>query len=155
MEENILDKQQIEHRGRRRDLLPRWIKFFVWVFLVVGIIVPVCLVFGAFGMTVDLALYGLETIYPLSPLGLFITGLFALKGIVAFSLWTEKTWAIKSGIVDAILGITTCLFLMFILPLISDVIGFRTSFRMELLFLIPYLWKMITIKTPWETIEQQ
>lgn len=153
MQETILDKPEVESRSlRRRNLLPRWIKFFVWVFMVFSFLAPISLVVGLLGMKQDLALYGLETIYPLSIVGLIIISLFAYKGVVGFGLWTEKKWAIKAAIIDAIVGITVCLFLMFILPLISDLIGFRTSFRAELLLLIPYLWKMVKIKTEWETM---
>lgn len=158
MQETILDKQHAEPGNkRRRDLLPLWIKFFVWLFLIFSLIVPFSLALGAIGVTLELALYGLETIYPFSIIGLFIIFLFALKGVVGFGLWTEKKWAVRFAIVDGIIGIITCLCIMFVLPRITDLFvygiyfEYSKSYRLELLFLIAYLWKMVKIKKEWET----
>ena len=96
MSDNILDEQQFGYSAlRRRDLLPLWIKIFIWIFLIFGTILPVILILGIIGINFNLSLYGLETTQPLSLIGLLITILFALKGIVAFGLWMEKEWAIK------------------------------------------------------------
>lgn len=155
MNENILDEPQLENSNlRRRDLLPTWIKVFVWIFLIFGVTVPVVLILGVVGMNFNLSLYGLETIRPLSLIGIFITILFGLKGVVAFGLWTEKEWAVNLAIVDAIIGIIVCVFVMLILPFIGDTNGMNISLRLELIPLIPYLIKMRKIKNEWlERIE--
>ena len=135
---------------RRKTLLPLWIKIFVWIFLVFGAITPIGLIFGILGYEVELSLYGLETVEPLSISGICILAAFLLKGIVSYGLLTEKKWAIILGIIDAILGFTICLFLM-IYPIIFSDSGINFTFRLEIIFLIPYLIKMIKIKSEWES----
>jgi hypothetical protein len=115
------------------------------------LLIPVALVFGLMGKDFNLALYGFETWQPVSMGGVFIMLLFALKGIVAFGLWTEKYWAVNMTLMDGILGIVICLFVMVFLPLVSD--EFRLSLRLELLFLIPYLIKMWRIKPVWARVQ--
>ncbi len=81
-----------------------------------GLIVPIGLVLGVLGISFNLALYGLETMNSTSFIGLIIISLFAIKGAVSIGLWTEKDWAIKLAIADAIIGIVVCFIVMSILP---------------------------------------
>jgi len=46
---------------RRRNLLSWWIKIFIWIFLVFGVIIPVALIFGIMGKKFQISLYGIET----------------------------------------------------------------------------------------------
>ena len=108
---------------------------------------PVMIVLGILGYRAQLALYGFETNEPLSLIGITIILLFVIKGITAFGLLKEKYWAIKIGIADAIIGITICTCLM-LYPIINSEANF--SLRLELVALIPYLLKLIKIKTEWE-----
>lgn len=149
MEKNILDEQQFESsKLRRRDLLPMWIKIFTWIFLIFGAIVPIILILGIIGMSANLSLYGLETMQPLSLTGIIITILFALKGVVAFGLWTEKEWAVTLAIIDAVIGILVCITIMAIIPLLSKY-GMSINLRLELIPLFLYLIKMREIKSEW------
>jgi uncharacterized membrane protein (DUF2068 family) len=118
--------------------------------MVLGAIVPVIIVIGIAGLSASLALYGLETTGPMSVTGIVITALFALKGIVAYGLWTEKHWAVDLGIIDAILGIVICSFVMFVYPFVDSTHGFAISFRLELAVLIPYLLKLKKLQSPWK-----
>tara|TARA_X000000368_G_C22607672_1_gene526560 strand:- start:36 stop:482 length:447 start_codon:yes stop_codon:yes gene_type:complete len=148
MNENILDDQQISNRkSRRRDLLPVWIKVFIWIFLIFGAIVPVAIILGIIGINFNISLYGLETMKPISLIGMFIIFLFGLKGVIAFGLWTEKNWSVNLAIIDAIIGIIVCVFIISI-----SFIENRTniSLRLELIPLILYLIKMRKIKVEWE-----
>lgn len=146
-ETEILDSELSPAKERRRKLLPVWIKIFLWIFMIFGIIAPIGLILGIIGIDFNLALYGLETTNALSITGLLIILFFAIKGIVSFGLWTEKDWAINLAIVDAIIGIVACSIVMLVLPFISDNIGFNV--RLELIALIPYLIKMRKIKGDW------
>lgn len=151
-ETDILDAfATSEKKVRRRALLPWWIKTFAWIFLAFGALAPVGLIFGAFGVQFDLALYGLKTNQPFSSLGLCIMAMFILKGIAAFALWTEKNQAIIIGQIDAVVGIAVCVFVMVVYPFIDDQAGFRFFFRLELLLLIPFLVKLGKIKDEWNT----
>jgi hypothetical protein len=148
MNENILDEPQFESSSlRRRDLLPGWIKVFTWIFLIFGAMMPIVLILGIVGMNFQISLYGLETNQPLSLIGIFLTAIFALKGVTAFGLWTEKEWAVQIAILDAVFGIILCIYLT-ILSSATD--SFGNNIRLEILILIPYLIKMIKIKSDWK-----
>jgi uncharacterized membrane protein (DUF2068 family) len=136
---------------RRRDLLPWWIKIFIWIFLVFGAIIPVAIIFGVIQYKFQISLYGIETNNPLSIIGTFLMFLFLLKAVVAYGLWTEKDWAVNLGIIDTILGISVCIFVMFIYPFINTISGFILNLRLELLFLIPFLLKLLKIKIGWNS----
>ncbi len=147
--ENPLDLEPllIGKTIRRRKLIPLWIKIFIWIFIVFGCFVPLILLISLSGTQSSLALYGLETNNTYSNIGLLICSLFLFKGITAFGLWTETSWAIKLGIIDAIIGIVICSAVM-IAPLFNSNSGF--SFRLELILLVPYLIWLFKIKVSWE-----
>ena len=145
--ETVLDGNFSENQHesvRRRKLLPGWIKFFIWVFMIFGVIAPVGLFLGIFGLNFELSVYGMHTNNPLSTVGLFIIGTFLCHGIVAFSLWTEKDWAIDIAIALAIISIAFCLYTMFF-----SSAGF-SMIRLELVLLIPYLIKLSKIRPDWK-----
>lgn len=146
--EEILDDELLPKVLRRRKLLPTWIKIFLWIFMVFGIVAPIGLVLGLLGFDFNIALYGLETTRALSVIGMLIIALLAIKGAVSYGLWTEKDWAVKLAIADAIIGIVVCVLVMLVPPFLAGNNGF--SFRLELLVLMPYLLKMQKIKTNWE-----
>src|SRR5690606_20319025 len=104
---------------RRRKLLPWWIKVFTWLFLVFAGMSVICLVLGVWGMSINMAMYGLQTNEPLSITGLILFTVIWIKGITALALWLERDWAIKAGIFDAIFGIVFCVFMMVVYPFIT------------------------------------
>ncbi len=138
---------------RRRDLLPIWMKFFVWVFLILaGISIIIKLIFLFTGLsfgTKEVSIYGMETFDRFSFLGFFITFLLLLKVVTAFAMWTEKKWAIDIGITDAVIGIIVCGFIMFETFLNSSEDS-KFSFRFEIIFLIFYLLKCLKINETWK-----
>ncbi len=136
---------------RRRDLLPKWIKVFVWIFLIFGALMPVAILLAMLNSQFQMALYGIETNQPRSLEGVFLMCLFSYKFLVAYGLWYEKKWAVNLAIVDAIFGIVVCGLLMFY-PLFNTVDGLKFNFRLEWLALIPYLMKMIKIRGKWEIL---
>jgi hypothetical protein len=148
LKDRILEDELSPLQKRRRDLLPIWIQIFVWIFMVLGTLAPICFFLGFMGINLNLALYGLETTNPLSILGITLMGLFAFKGMVAFGLWTEKPWAVSGAIIDGILGIVICVLVMIVLPFISN--GTSINLRLELVPLIPYVLKMRGILSEWD-----
>ncbi len=136
----------------RRQLLPTWIKVFLWIFLVTGGLAGLGFIGGLFGAWYEISLYGLETTNPLSPIGLFLTVLFLLKSLTAFALWTEKDWAIDAAFLDAIVGILVCSGMMFVFPFFGE--GFNISIRLELPVLILFLYKMNKIKDDWKVARE-
>lgn len=153
MEDHVydpLDDIRNQLKKTRRQLLPLWIKVFLWIFLVLGGFVVLGFLAGLFGTSFSLELYGLETTDPLNPIGLFLTVLFLIKVITAFGLWTEKDWAIQVAYFDAIVGICVCVVMMFVYPFLSLDNDFHFNIRLELIALIPYLIKMNQIKDEWK-----
>lgn len=152
MKEHLLDEFTAEKQAamrRRRSLLPVWMKLFIWLFMTVGILSVPIFVVGCLGSHFLVALYGLETDEPSSFAGFFLTALFAFKGLVSFFLWFEKRPAITLGIIDACIGILICIGVMFgfgfFLPY-----RVSASFRLEIVFLIVYLIKLINIREKWK-----
>lgn len=135
---------------RRRQLLPWWIKVFAWLFLVAGALTPIALIAGMFDYRLQLAIYGISTMQPLSVYGLIVSSLFLLKGAASFGLLFEKGWAITVAKIDAVIGICVCIFVMLIFPTLEGRSG-TMSFRLELLLLIPYLVKVTKIGSRWGT----
>lgn len=143
----LLESLEREAIVQRRQLLPTWIKVFIWIFIVFGGLGILGFVGGLFSARFEASLFGLETNDPSSPVGLFICFLFVFKGIAALALWMEKDWAVDLAIADALLGIGVCTAVM-LLPLVYPASKF--SFRLELLLLIPYLLKLISIRKQWK-----
>jgi len=134
----------------RRELLPWWMKVFIWIFMIFGILAPIGLVFGFMGSTYGLAFYGLETNQPFSIIGIIVLAVYLLKGVTAFALWAETDIAINLGLIDAVIGIVICTAVMFVFPFIDDQPGFQLSFRLELALLIIYLIKLQKIRPEWK-----
>jgi hypothetical protein len=154
MEDAILDSNLFkqENSKRRRSLFPWWIKTFIWIFLILGSIVPFGLIYGLLGYQFKISLYGFETSNPISIDGLYLSILFLLKGLTAFALWTEKDWAIILGKTDAIIGIILCGYMMIVQPFFNIQTGFHLNIRLELILLIPFLIKLDKIKDEWKKL---
>jgi len=150
MNENLLDdlSSEMQRTIRRRSLIPIWIKIFIWIFLVMGALTISVIILGIAGFNFELDLYGYGANEVLSPTGILLSLLFLYKGFVSYSLWFEKDWAITVGLIDAIIGIIICVMSMIGISLTSV---YRTSFtfRLEIIFLIPYLIKLSSIKGKW------
>ncbi len=134
----------------RRQLLPLWMKIFLWIFLVIGGLSTLAFLASLFGMTYSVGIYGLNSNGPLNPLSFAVTLIYLVKAITAFAFWTEKDWAIEIAFLDAIVGIAVCCFMIFIYPFMFLENGFHFNLRLELIALIPYLIKLDKIKVEWK-----
>jgi hypothetical protein len=143
----ILEDLLVQNVTSRRKLLPIWMKVFIWLFMILGAITPLLVLTDLKGVHSKISAYGLETTQPLSTTGLIIYLIFLIKGVAAFGLWTEKDWAILIAKVDAILGITACVFIQWVLPFINS--KYQGGMPLEIAFLIPYLMKVIKIQPLW------
>lgn len=132
---------------RRRTLLPIWMKFFTWLFLIAGGFAITLPLVSLFLSNINLSIYGFATNQLWTFDGVTILIIFLFKGLVAFGLWFEKDWAIKLGIVDAVFGIIICLYSMFIQH--STWGNFDFNIRLEILVLVPYLIKLWKLKSIW------
>lgn len=126
-----------------------WIKIFIWIFFLTAFVSILILAFGVFLDETDLSLYGLETDYIYSPIGISICVIYLYKGFVSYGLWFEKDWGPTAGKIDAILGFAVCLFTMLVLPFLTEP---RFNLRLEILILIPYLRNMQKLEHSWKRI---
>jgi len=131
---------------RRRKLLPWWIMLFIWLFLIFSLAIPVGLVMGLLKCNFQISLLGLTTYQPISLVGGFLMLLFLFKAITAFSLWTEKKWAVGLAKVDAVISIVIC----FLVMIYSFFVLHSFSLRLELIVLFLYYYKMNQIQYDWE-----
>jgi len=134
---------------RRRKLLPWWVIGFIWLFLLFFAIMPIGIVMGLLKYTFNISLLGITTDQPISLTGLFLISLFAMKGVTAFALWTEKKWAVGLAKVDAVISIAVCFLVMGYIIFAQH--GF--SIRLELIVLFFYYYKMNQIQYDWENFE--
>lgn len=134
---------------RRRKLLPWWMKFFTWLFMIFGAFVPFASVLGMFSGNFNISLYGLDSSSPFSFIGISLIGIYLFKGITSFGLWTEKDWAIRFGQIDAIIGIVICFF-VFVATVISFMQNGNFNFRIDIVLLILYYVRLNKIKPEWK-----
>lgn len=137
MEEVIDIKQQ------RKSLVPKWIKFFGWIFILLGSVAPLLYIASAiFSFQASYELYGLSyngNAYSIIPL--IICVLASLTGVSAYGLLFAKNWGLMSCLVMGYVGLTITVLSMFITP---DIM-----IRLEPLIQIPYLIKLHKIKSQW------
>lgn len=141
MIETTLENKPEKTGMERRQLLPLWIKIFLWFFLILGCFVPLGLIASLFYVPFQLSVYGMTTTNPFSLSGLLIMLIMLYKGYTAFALWTGKKNAVLLAQIDAISGMLVCVIVM--------VMGPGIMLRLELIVLIPYLIKMTKIKSEW------
>jgi len=134
---------------RRRKLLPWWVIGFIWLFLLFFAIMPIGIIMGLLKYPFTISLLGITTHQPISLTGLFLISLFAVKGVTAFALWTEKQWAVGLAKVDAIISIAICFLVMAYIIFAQH--GF--SIRLELIAVFFYYYKMNQIQYDWENFE--
>lgn len=135
----------------KRELLPWWIKFFSWVFMIMGTLTFNLFLFdGVYKTQAFLGIYGFTTHHLFSALGLLIIIIFFLKAFAGYSLWFQKDYAIEIAKIDGFIGIILCT-LQMLLPLILSH-GEKFTFRFELLFLTPYLIRIYRIEKYWDKL---
>ena len=138
-----------ESPNYRRALLPAWIRFFTWFFMISAVASTLSAVFILIANQ-----FGISTFVSVKVVSSFvetITGiLFLTKTLTAYGLWFQKNWAVDLGISDAVVHIAFCVFMLFS----QQLTGFSNQLRLELLILIPYLVKLIQIKPRWDKLSQ-
>jgi len=148
--DEILNSNVVTINLKRRKLLPTWIKVFVWLFMIFGVVNFFILILASVNIIslIDLSLYGIQASKPFTTLWILILSLFLLKGIVAFGLWVGIKWGVNLAIVDAIVGVFICLFVLIYPFLDNDPIN-NITLRLELVVLIPYLLWLFRIRKIW------
>ncbi|QDP02424.1 hypothetical protein [Thalassotalea sp. PS06] len=140
--------QSLSLEQYRKNLIPKWIKVFGWLFIVMGVLVPLVGIFALVTQRVgSFSLYGLEAVGAIySSLALVVLALYVAHSICAYGLLFGKSWGINACIPLAYLSIAICIFTMFT--------GSETLIRLELAALIPYVMKLQKLKIQWQGTEQ-
>lgn len=134
----------LEHdiEPNRTDLLPWWIRYCNWLFILGIITVPIAFIMTLMGSdNVYFNVYGITARDVFSPAGIILASVILFNAFTAYALLTENDWAIDIAIVDAFIGIGLCFYTM------SAGAG---NFRYELIPLVLFLGKLLGIRTKWE-----
>lgn len=136
---------------KRRDLLPRIVRFFCWFFMA-GAVLSVMILFASLLQGQDLN--SNSSIFRITfRQGSYIAFGFAiLKGVVGWALWTEKKWVVRLALIDAILSILLWIYSVLVSPILSTG-PIAINIRLEIIALIPYLVKLVKMLTGWEKAE--
>lgn len=129
----------------RTELLPWWIRKCNWAFLLGGALVPVMFIQALTSDHFVVSAYGLTTNNIFSFQGFLLTFVFLFNAATAYSLLTERDWAIKVGIADALIGIGLCLYTMTTTPG-----SIWANFRFELIFLALFLRALMYLRADWD-----
>ena len=141
---------------RRRNMIPSWIRFFCWLFAILCPLAIVLIIIFSFTDVVNnISVYGLgaSDLFSFSSFLVFI--FLGTKGAAATGILLEKGWAIRLAIADGIMGAALSVYNMFFSSWITNTTTASftmTNFhlRFELVFIIPYLVKMVKIRQQWE-----
>lgn len=130
----------------RRSLLPWWIRFFSWAFMIAGVLSIFTVAISSIMSSIpNVSLYGLDAVLP-APFGQLASTLFmALSGLTGFYLWQEKKQAIQLGKICAIVGV-----LISIATTIGSISSGNFMIRLEIIFLILFYRKLNQLEYDWE-----
>lgn len=136
-----------EAETNRKKLIPLWIKIFGWLFIVMGVAVPLLPLVTAFlKQPATYEIFGLSYAgSPFHPMALLISAIVLALSISAYGLLFGKPWGLKACLVTGYGGIIICLATM----VYSLVALSALSIRLELLAQIPYLLKLHKLKPLW------
>ena len=137
-------------RRARWNLLPSWIQFFTFIFLlfsIFGIITGFNSLFQ--GNLIDDDIYGLSGTN-IKNIGELILIINMIKLLVVYGYFFQKDWAIKIGITDAIIGLFLC-----IIVLIISVFQNNLNFPFQGVILLIYLENIRPIRQKWENLKMR
>ena len=143
--QSIFEEMYDPDAVRRKDMIPKWIRFFCWLFAILGSFIMLGIM-----ATQIFPLYFNATVYGFSTgqtgyVTTLICGVYVLKLLTAIGLLTEKDWAVKLAIADGIIGLALCAY--------SIIVSFAHGIfplRLEIFVLTPYLVIMRSIRKDWE-----
>lgn len=130
----------------RRELLPFWIKVFIWIFIIGAVVIVGVVIAAIWSNYIPVSLYGLRTEYIDTDIGLFLAFIFLLKGVVSIALWRNWSKAIDLALFDAILGIVITIYVS-----LSSIGSSQINLRLEIFVLIYYLYCLIKVRHKWVT----
>jgi len=139
-------------RSNRYLLLPKWIRFFSWIFLFIGCGVTAIELLGfIFNFGGNLMLFGLQYSGPLrNPTAATFGGVFAFLGYTAYLLLWGKKEGRKAGLASGYIGIALCS-----LATVAAFIRGTLHIPFEPFFQIPFVIALHRLRGRWEEEHNQ
>jgi len=143
----LTDIVRTDLKAGRRALIPRWIKIFGWIFIVMGVSIPILDGFMAItGQPGSYALFGLHHYgSAFHPLAITVSAIILSLSVSAYGLLFGKSWGLNACLVTAYGSALICIGTM----AYSAFFEGQLTIRLELLVLGPYLMKLHRIKPLW------
>ncbi len=136
-----------EAEKARKKLIPIWIKVFGWIFIIMGIAVPVLpIVAPLLGQPATYEIFGLRHVgSPFDPMALLISAIILALSVSAYGLLFGKPWGLKACLATGYGGLVVCLGTMVYSLVALSVL----TLRLELIAQIPYLIKLHRVRPLW------
>ena len=134
-------------REERKRLVPTWIKVFGWLFIIMGISIPVLpFVTMSQGIPASYTIFGLSFVgSPFHPMALLIQAILLALAASAYGLLFGRAWGLKACLATGYLGVVLCV----LTTLYSIFVVGSFTLRLELLIQIPYLMRLHDMRPHW------
>ncbi len=146
--EQVVSHQEINSadKNNRKQLVPKWIKAFGWLFLIMGAAVPVLLISSiVFDFSARYLIFGLRYEGPaLAFMPIAISALILINSVCAFGLLFGKDWGLKACLVYGYIGLAIS-----VTTTIVTISSGGSTFNLDPLIQIPYLYKLHKIRKNW------
>ncbi len=136
-----------EAEKNRRKLVPLWIKIFGWLFILMGVAVPLMpFVTSIFDRPVNYEIFGLShNGSPFHSMAITISLIILSLSASAYGLLFGKSWGVKACLITGYAGVVICLTSMaYSLIFLSSL-----SIRLELIIQFLYILKLRKIEPLW------
>lgn len=140
---------------QRKDLLPGWIRSFCWIVIIGSAFIILC-----FWLIIGLNVTEMpewENQGNMTFMVIFMSAtivIYGFKIMVAIGLLRQASWAVVCGLVDAIMYLLICLFVLYTRFILGNGTEMTTPFLLSIVIqtvlLIPYIIILYRIKDRWK-----
>jgi hypothetical protein len=130
----------------RKSLLPTWIRFFSWGFLIGALAIPLVFAYGIIWPDESyINIFGLSFAGPTyHPFAILLQSLILFFGVTAYGLLWGKRWGIDAGIL--------CGFLASVISIsttVNALLHSRSYVEFSILLAIPFVIRLFKIRDKW------
>lgn len=135
--------------NERKQLLPRWVRFFSWIFLLF-LASPIVLIVGIFVRDMHYNFYGIPYHGPiLHPLPIAIVILMTLHGIAAYGLLWGRRWGVDVGIACGVIDAAGA-----VAGMVIAFVRRASHYESSLIVLVIFLMTLFDIRKEWLAIKE-
>lgn len=148
---SIFEETDVFMLPPRRALLPWWIIFFSWFFIVISPIQLILALVPYYATDyIDLSMFGIVAKQRITLYEICWDASTLLTIVVSYGLLKEKSWAVNVGILDALSGIPFTIYEINRIPDANPNIKvYWVFYGFSITLLIIYLWKLFRIRKDW------